>query len=150
MNTKLCRKCQKEKPISEFYRGRGTQSWCRLCKMDYQKEYRKRPDVRKRFKDYRDEYYKRPEVKERIKNYVKECERHPEYKLKRFARNYLRYRVRQGEIIKEPCLACGKKQAEAHHPDYNQPLIVVWLCSDCHRELHYTLATAIKEIEDGH
>ena len=144
MNNRICGRCKQEKPIAEFYKGKRTQTWCKACKLEYQKEYIKRPGVRKRFKDYRDGYYNRPEVKERIKEYVKECEKHPEYKLKRVARNYLRYRVRQGEIIKEPCVMCEQPQAEAHHPDYNQPLIVVWLCPSCHRELHH-LAEAFKE-----
>ena len=145
MNTRICARCQQEKSISEFYEGIRIQYWCKRCKLEYQKEYIKRPKVRERFKEYRDEYYNRPEVKERIKAYVKECEKHPEYKLKRFARNYLRYRVRQGVITKESCIMCGKEQSEAHHLDYNQPLIVIWLCSDCHRELH----NAIRENDES-
>ena len=31
---------------------------------------------------------------------------------------------------------CGNTKTEAHHPDYNQPLEVIWLCKKHHKELH--------------
>ena len=34
-----------------------------------------------------------------------------------------------------PCLVCGEK-AQAHHPDYDRPLDVVWLCETHHKEVH--------------
>lgn len=34
---------------------------------------------------------------------------------------------------------CGKEQSEAHHLDYEQPLMVMWLCSDCHTQIHRLL-----------
>lgn len=34
-----------------------------------------------------------------------------------------------------PCLVCGEK-SEAHHPDYDRPLDVVWLCQTHHKEAH--------------
>lgn len=37
----------------------------------------------------------------------------------------------------ESCQNCGAtKDLVKHHPDYNQPLVVVTLCGDCHRALH--------------
>lgn len=43
---------------------------------------------------------------------------------------------REGKIMKLPCSQCGAQEAEKHHPDYSQPLLIVWLCSSCHRQLH--------------
>jgi hypothetical protein len=47
-----------------------------------------------------------------------------------------------GRLIRpEICSKCGKKpkprsdgrtRIHAHHPDYNKPLEVEWLCADCH------------------
>lgn len=44
--------------------------------------------------------------------------------------------IRDGKLIKQPCFVCGKVEVEAHHPDYDQPLEVVWLCIQHHKEVH--------------
>ena len=51
------------------------------------------------------------------------------------ARSYLHTYVKRGKVLKQPCAVCGKP-AQAHHPDYSQPLLVVWLCPAHHHELH--------------
>jgi len=43
--------------------------------------------------------------------------------------------VRGKRVLPMPCLVCGK-DAEAHHPDYSQPLDVIWLCDTHHKEVH--------------
>jgi hypothetical protein len=43
--------------------------------------------------------------------------------------------IRDGRLIRQPCLICGDK-AEAHHPDYDAPLDVVWLCTLHHKQAH--------------
>lgn len=43
--------------------------------------------------------------------------------------------LRDGKIVALPCWICGAK-AEAHHPDYSQPLDVVWLCPAHHKQAH--------------
>ena len=88
METKRCSKCKVVKPLSEFYKNRknnsGVHCWCKDCKMDYQKEYSKRPEVKARAKEYellpkvkarRAKYSLRPDVKERRKKYSKENRR---------------------------------------------------------------------------
>ena len=39
-----------------------------------------------------------------------------------------------GRIVKpNKCNKCGKfRKLEAHHPDYSQPEVFVWLCKPCH------------------
>lgn len=38
----------------------------------------------------------------------------------------------------ELCVGCqGVKKLEAHHPDYEQPLLVKWLCKACHTKQHF-------------
>jgi hypothetical protein len=44
--------------------------------------------------------------------------------------------VRTGRLVKQPCFICGADNVEAHHPGYDSPLAVVWLCVDHHKELH--------------
>ncbi len=50
--------------------------------------------------------------------------------------------LRKGELVKpSKCEAChGKQYIMAHHPDYEQPLEVLWVCSSCHKKLHLILS----------
>jgi hypothetical protein len=47
--------------------------------------------------------------------------------------------LRDGKLQRLPCLVCGAK-AEAHHPDYDRPLDVMWLCSEHHAQAHALVA----------
>lgn len=59
----------------------------------------------------------------------------PVAKKKHLARKNLQMAVKRGKVIPLPCFMCGEK-AEAHHPDYDRPRDVVWLCSVHHAEVH--------------
>lgn len=54
------------------------------------------------------------------------------------ARYQLNLAVKRGEITRpDKCSSCGKtKRVTAHHPDYSKPFDVIWLCYECHGELH--------------
>lgn len=52
------------------------------------------------------------------------------------ARQKVRMAISRGKIKRLPCLVCGKAPAQAHHPDYEKPLDVIFLCSRHHREEH--------------
>ena len=48
--------------------------------------------------------------------------------------------LRNGTLQKQPCQVCGTTgKLEAHHQDYSQPLMVQWLCSSHHSQLHRDL-----------
>jgi hypothetical protein len=51
------------------------------------------------------------------------------------ARQMITDAIRRGKIKKLPCLICGDPNTEAHHPDYDKPLEIVWLCEKHHREI---------------
>jgi hypothetical protein len=57
------------------------------------------------------------------------------YPNRRAAQVALGNAVRSGAIKKQPCFVCGQK-AQAHHPDYDRPLDVVWLCAVHHAKVH--------------
>lgn len=56
----------------------------------------------------------------------------------RYLRIY-RNALKTGRLINPKiCSECGKRgRIEGHHPDYSKPLGVIWLCSSCHRSVHY-------------
>lgn len=46
-------------------------------------------------------------------------------------------KIREGELVRQPCEVCGiDKTIEAHHDDYYRPLEVRWLCRKHHIEHH--------------
>lgn len=58
---------------------------------------------------------------------------------KHYARMKLHRAVKSKKIIKPLlCSRCGQipKRMEAHHPDYDKALDVVWLCTKCHNLEH--------------
>jgi len=54
------------------------------------------------------------------------------------ARKRLWWALFTGKIIKpKTCSACGEKcNPHGHHADYSKPLCVIWLCHQCHIDLH--------------
>lgn len=52
------------------------------------------------------------------------------------ARTMLNRHIHEEKIKRQPCEICNKENAEGHHPDYNEPLSIAWLCRLHHRELH--------------
>lgn len=58
-------------------------------------------------------------------------------KKKHRCRSYAQYYIKTGLLVKGPCAVDGCEQpSEMHHPDYDRPLKVVWLCRKHHRRLH--------------
>lgn len=66
-------------------------------------------------------------------------------KNKILARQAVRKAIKSGKITRLPCVKCGAKLTDAHHPDYNKKLEVVWLCEKHHYELH----RKARETKDG-
>lgn len=52
------------------------------------------------------------------------------------ARSDLNHAVRDGHVLKLPCRDCNCEVVEAHHPNYDKPFDVIWLCKKCHWEEH--------------
>lgn len=60
------------------------------------------------------------------------------HKEKIAARAVLNYAVGAGKITKPlVCEKCSEEATlQAHHSDYTKPLLVMWLCQDCHAAEH--------------
>ena len=134
MKTRLCRKCLQIKEVTEFYAHKtyGYQTWCKDCKREYKREYDKRPNARagqkRTYERLRDEGYYR--------DYQRKQRQDPRLRVIYLARWYANRMLKNGLIERQPCAVCGKDNSQMHHPNYNEPLLIVWLCSDCHAALH--------------
>ena len=58
---------------------------------------------------------------------------HPE---KAKARSIVSGAIRAGKLVKKPCEICDDTNVEAHHPSYDKPLDVMWLCQKHHSDWH--------------
>lgn len=72
----------------------------------------------------------------------KHSELNPEARKKANARAYLKTYIRRGKIKKQPCEICKDPNSEAHHEDYDKPLVVIWLCRKHHLEHHQNISNA--------
>lgn len=145
---KTCFKCGKSKPPTEFYAhprakdGRDTK--CKECvktaananraaKIEQKREYdRLRGNLPHRVaarKSYEKTDAYRESHKRSRKRYIIE---HPNRIRAQIA---VGNAIRDGRLKREPCIVCGDI-AEAHHPNYDAPLDVVWLCTHHHIEAH--------------
>jgi hypothetical protein len=114
---KLCIDCGKNLPLEMFKENRkyldGHKRVCRIC-----------DDKRPRLK--REWTIKKGAVK-------------PLNNKKAKARQRVSYAVSNGLLVpSSTCQVCGiaSKSIEAHHPDYDKPLFVTWLCKQCHKCVH--------------
>lgn len=145
---KKCFCCGQIKLISDFYKhpkmADGHLGKCKECQKENTKAARaRRPEY------YREFDKKRAMLPHRVKaraEYMRTdrgksahakaskswCVKHPS---RRAASHILNNAIRDGKVYRLPCFVCGKK-AHAHHPDYDRPLEVIWLCPKHHREAH--------------
>ena len=126
MDKPYCQKCKKTKAPS-FVRtsvtsGGRQQHLCRKCNTE-------------RFRIYR-----RTE-KGRAATYRAVTKSIAKFKNKQNARLKVKRAIKSGLLQKgSECFICKKKKkVEGHHPDYNLPLHVLWLCRQCHCLIHKKL-----------
>ena len=55
------------------------------------------------------------------------------------AHNAVARAIRNGSLVRIPCIRCGEQKSLAHHEDYDKPLDVMWLCQPCHKQRHKEL-----------
>jgi len=133
---KVCFKCLKLKPLSDFYKHAqmkdGTLNKCKSCtKLDVHNH--RHVTHRESVLEYDRLRAKHPHRISKSRAIQSRWRtQHPE---RRKAQILLGNAVKSGKILKLPCQECGEA-AEAHHPDYSRPLSVVWLCPAHHKQLH--------------
>ena len=132
---KTCSCCNQEKPRSDFQVRKaskdGLTSSCKFCLKDrdakrYPKERERRSELNKRYVNS-----ERGKISHKIS-----VEKWQSLNANRRAAHVLLgSALKKGTVVKHPCFICGEK-AEAHHPDYDRPLDVVWLCPLHHKQAH--------------
>jgi hypothetical protein len=142
---KTCFRCLCKKPLEAFYKhaqmGDGRLNKCIECtKADVAKhrmanlEKIRAYDKRRASQPHR--VAKRLEV---VKQYDQK------FPARRKANAAVSNAVRDGRLQKWPCQVCGNEKSVGHHPDYDNPLGVVWRCQAHHKQAHALGARLDKE-----
>lgn len=146
---KVCTVCKKNKVFSEFSRESkvksGIRSICKKCSQDYKKTYvpdsdrlrelARKPQAR-RMKKQR--YLRlKDDPEEKKKSLLTVLRYNASHKEEIAAHKLVKEAVRKGLLRKELCAVCGTDvRVHGHHPDYKQPLKVIWLCHTHHAQYH--------------
>lgn len=136
---KECFKCKTVKPLNEFYKhfamGDGHLNKCKECTKRDVGDYR--AANLERIREYDRE---RGKIPERIKANT-EVNRawRAEDKRRQLAHIAVARAIRNGTLVRHPCVRCGEAKSVAHHEDYDKPLEVMWLCQPCHKQRHKEL-----------
>jgi hypothetical protein len=148
---KVCRECNQEKPISEFYKhakmADGHLNKCIECvkarvakhreeNLERLREYDRERSLLPNRVDARKEYQKTDggkAAKKRAMDVYKK--RNP---LIYASRVIVSNAIRDGKLTPaDECSVCHSTTSiEGHHDDYTKPLEVRWLCKKCHTHWH--------------
>jgi hypothetical protein len=120
---KRCPKCEVPKLLSQFsryYRSKdGHQDYCKDCMRIIGRDWRRANRQKARATSNRGRKIHR--------------QKHPD---RAYAQGILTRAIQSGRIVPQPCRwpNCGStERLEGHHPSYNRPFEIVWLCHDHHK-----------------
>ena len=152
LKEKACFKCNKNRPLSEFYKhaqmADGHLNKCKECsKKDVSSNYKANIDHYKDYEKFRAGYPHRVKAREdyaatpsgrSVGTKAKKAwtRRNP---IKKMASTIIGNAVRDGKIIKPDSReSCKTKpnRLHGHHNDYAFPFVVRWLCPGCHNKWH--------------
>lgn len=136
---KECFKCKTIKSLEDFYKhpkmADGHVNKCKECNKNDVTANRN-----KNLEKVRDYDRKRAKIPERIKANV-EVNRawRAQDSRRAAAHSSVSRAIRNGALVRQPCIRCGEEKSIAHHEDYDKPLEVMWLCQPCHKQRHKEL-----------
>lgn len=133
---KYCGSCKENKDESDFGKRAASKDGlahkCRSCQKEYDKARLNDPGRMKARRDYQKTENGKLRHKLANKDWINRNQ------IKRAAHIMVSNAVRDGKLEKsDSCQKCGSTQrVEGHHDDYSRPLVVRWLCRDCHSQWH--------------
>lgn len=129
-----CRTCLMDKPEGAFYA--SNHSKCKECVKEAVRV--NRLENIDRIRAYDRARASQPHRK--ANNYHQSSTWRQEFPGRMRAHSAVAYALRTGKMARQPCWECGSDRAVAHHPDYDRPLDVVWLCQPHHKQAHALVA----------
>jgi len=136
MDERRCTYCRESFPLTEEYFYPSKTKWFKGF------QYACKPCGKLKSNERHKEKYQK--YKARYREYWKKYNKENRHKLS--AQKKARLAIKNGKIEKLPCKECGDAKVQAHHPDYDKPLEVVFLCSSHHQRLHQKLRNPAKAI----
>lgn len=133
---KACKVCLVTKPLSEFYKhpkmADGHLGKCKECQKAASSKARNADPER-----YREYDRQRGKLPHRIALAIAQTKKWRAEDARRMkCHNAVARALKSGKIEPLPCFVCGNENSNAHHPSYDLPLDVVWLCAVHHKECH--------------
>jgi hypothetical protein len=133
---KTCFKCLCKLPLEDFYKhaamGDGRLGKCKNCtKKDVEKHRQENLDEIRQYDRMR-----ALQPHRMAKNFSVNQAYRLKYPNRVKANRAVNNAVRDGRLEKWPCEVCGSEKSVGHHPDYDRPLDVIWLCQPHHKQAH--------------
>jgi ribosomal protein S27AE len=139
IRSKECFKCKSIKPLESFYKHKmmadGHLNKCKECtKNDATTHRNKNIEKIREYDRARSKESKRVKAATEITRAwrAEDSRRH-------VAHTSVARAIRNGSLVRQPCVRCGEAKSVAHHEDYDKPLEVMWLCQPCHKQRHKEL-----------
>jgi len=151
MVTKICSKCNIQKPLDAFHNKAGGKygktKICKLCRKELDKKTYCTSEYRKHHREYekqwRDSHPKQNKTIHQnwyCNNHDEIIKRNHTVYSKQIKTRAILWNAYESGQIKKPskCEICAEKTAvlHAHHDDYDKPLDIIWVCPKCHGKLH--------------
>jgi hypothetical protein len=132
--TKVCKECNIEKPLSEFFFW-AKRNWysprCKPCHNIFCTKYRHSEKGKATSKTWSKSDRGSEVTKQRMATW------RAKNKIKRTAQTAVSNAIRDGRLQRGSCIICNVPMAEAHHNDYSKPFQITWLCKTHHSAIHY-------------
>ena len=136
---KECFKCKATKSLEDFYKHSkmldGHVNKCKECNKNDVASHRNKNLEKVRAYDRA-----RGKIPERIKANVEITRAwRAEDSRRAVAHSSVAQAIRNGLLVRMPCVRCNEAKTVAHHEDYDYPFVVMWLCQACHKQRHKEL-----------